>query len=163
MNKEFTEFIAGRLHALLSQFGFKKSGKQFTQTINDLTKIIKIQSSRASTSDILIFTINIEIRSAFLYSLQDTSLKEKQVVHYFKRIGDYLEPKTDMWWKVVDNKSLLDANGEMNDLIKNKVISELSQINTIYDLKMLWQKNISPGLTEHLRKEYINLLEAAKV
>jgi hypothetical protein len=160
MNKDFTEFLEGRLYAHLFPFGFKKRGKHFSRTINDLTQVISIQSSRASTSDTLIFTINIEVRSSILYSLQETSLKENQVVHYSKRIGSYLEPPTDKWWKVIDNKSLLSASSEMDNLIKNKVLVDLSQLNSINDLERLLLNNTCPGLTEYQRKEYLALLKA---
>jgi len=161
MNKHFIQEILNSIDPLLKSQGYKKTGNTFSRILDDLTHAIKLQSSQSSTSEILKVTVNIEIRSSKLYSLQYTSIPEKQISHYRQRIGSYCEPPFDKWWIIDDNISLQSAINELNSLLVQNVLPSLSKIISVEDLKKMWLKGECPGLTEGQRKEYLALLEKA--
>lgn len=161
-SKDFKKIIIDRLTAVLKPKGFKKSGSTFSASNEDLTYFIDIQSSQGSNAAMLKMTVNIEIYSSTVYKLQDTSLPEKWSRHYKERIGFLLDNPHDKWWTINNEQDANDSANEISDLIIKRVLPTFDALKTTGDLATLWNQNKCPGLTEHQRKEYLNLLNAVK-
>ena len=61
----------------------------------ELTYYIELQSSRSSTADIFIVTVNTGITSTLITKLDDISLSAEHQRHYTRRIGAYLDDTQD--------------------------------------------------------------------
>lgn len=162
ISKDFKKIIIDRLTEVLKPKGFRKSGTTFSNSNGDLTYFIALQSSQSSTATKLKATVNIEIYSAIVYKLQDTSLPEKWSRHFTERIGYLLDSPHDKWWIIENEKQAIDAGNEIADLTINKILPTFERLKSTKDLAALWRQNICPGLTEHQRKEYLNVLDTAK-
>ncbi len=161
ISKDFKKIIIDKLTDTLKSRHFKKTGNTFSHSNGDLTYFINVQSSQSSTSTTLKVTVNIEIYSSLVYKLQDTSLPEKWSRHYTRRIGNFLNNQSDKWWTIENDKEANDAASEIADIMVKRVLPTFDTLKTTNDLATLWKQNKCPGLTEHQRKEYLNLLDTA--
>ncbi len=161
-SKDFKKIIFDKLTEVLKPTGFKKSGSTYSSSNGDLTYFINLQSSQSSTATMLKATVNIEIHSATVYKLQDTSLPEKWSRHFTERIGSMFDNPQDKWWTVENEKEANDAAIEIADITKNIVLPTIDKLKSTNDLANLWRHNKCPGLTEYQRKEYLSLLDTVK-
>ena len=115
-SKDFKKIIIDKLTEILKPNGFKKSGSTFSSSNGDLTYFVNLQSSQSSTPTILKTTVNIEIYSATVYKLQDTSLPEKWSRHFTERIGSLLDNPHDKWWTIENKKQAI------NDILKGHTV-----------------------------------------
>ena len=161
-SRDYKKSIIDNLWDILKPKGFKKSGDIFSLPGNDLTYFINVQSGKETSSTILKLTLNIEIYSSVVHKLQDTSLPEKWNRHFTQRIGFLLDNPHDKWWTIENEKEANNAACEILDIIAKKVFPALDTLKSTSDLVTLWRQNKCPGLTEHQRKEYLNLLDNLK-
>jgi len=162
MSTEFRKVINGRLTSLLKPIGFNKKGNGYTHQQNDITYYIETQGSRHSTSDNLVVTVNIGLTSSQIFSLWDISLPEAKQRHWEKRIGTFTSPRNDKWWEIKTEAEALNAAGEITAILELKVLPEILAIRSTQDLEDLWKQGKSPGITDKLRLEFLQLLQAQK-
>ena len=160
-SRDYKKIISDKLKEALKERLFKKRGQVFSYSNGDLTYYIEIQNSQSSTTDVLKVTVNIEIASALISNLDDTSLPIKHQRHYTHRIGDYLDDRQDKWWIVSSHRSAEIAADEIVSIINNKVLPNFESLTTTKDLAGLWKKGGYIGITEGQRKHYLSLLEKA--
>ena len=158
--KNYKQIIIAKLNELLNPLDFKRNNSTYTISNGDLTYFINLQSSNGSTKTSLKVTLNLEITSAILYRLQDTSMPEKSVRHFTKRIGSYTDQKHDKWWVIETVQAAETAASEICILLSQKVLPEFAALKTTSDLRQLWKDGKYSGLTPLQRKEYLELLAA---
>lgn len=89
-------------------------------------------------------------------------MPEKWSRHFTERIGFLLDNPQDKWWVIKNEKGAVDTANEITDLLSNKVFPAFDKLKTTNDLAALWRQNKGPGLTEHQRRKYLNLLDTVK-
>jgi len=161
-SSNFKKKILDKLNTVLKPRRFKKNQNIFSFSNKDLTYYICVQSRGDSTNDVLKTTVNIEIASSKLTYLDDISIPGYLQRHFVKNIGDYSELKQDKWWTIDNEATAISAEQEIADIITTKVLPEMDELKTTSDLAGLWQKHVSPGLTQYQSKEYLSLLRMTK-
>ena len=158
----FKKMILDKLNTVLKPRRFKKNQNIFSFSNKNLTYYICVQSGSDSTSDVLKTTVNIEIASSKLTYLDDMSIPGYLQRHFVKNIGDYSGLQQNKWWTINNEATALSAEEEIADIITNKVLPEMDELKTTNDLAGLWQKHVSPGLTQYQSREYLSLLRMTK-
>lgn len=159
---EFKKNILDKLNAILKPRRFKKNQNIFSYSNKDLTYYICVQNTIDSTDDIMKTTVNIEIASSKLSYLDDLSIPGYLHRHFIKNIGDYSSHHQSKWWTITNEESALSAEKEIEELITSKVLPEIDSLKTTNDLAGLWQKQVSPGLTQYQSQEYLSMLRVAR-
>lgn len=162
-SKDYKKIITDKIKEVLKLQLFKKTGNNFKYSNGDLTYYIGLQSSSSSTSSFLKATVNIGIGSELLYRLEGKYITSHLQGHFTKRIGNYLEPSQDKWWTIEYEEAATSAANEISKIINGKVIAEFERIKTTEDLVNYWNQGNYAGLTAYQLKEYLSLLDNAKL
>lgn len=157
--KELKKVLANETFSLLKQKGFRRQGMTFSLTQNDLIFFIQIQSSPYSTTAIWMFTLNIGIVSLKLCQLTDIAKPTYLDSHWRKRIGFYLNPPSDKWWSVSNNKSFESSKKEIIELLEREVLPDIFSFQTTEDLQAFWLQGNYQGLTKVQQEYYLKLLQ----
>ncbi len=159
---DFKKNILDKLNTILKPRRFKKNQNIFSYSNKDLTYYICVQNTVDSTDDVMKTTVNIEIASSKLSYLDDMSIPGYLHRHFIKNIGDYSASHQSKWWTITNEESALSAEKEIEELITNEVLPEIDSLKTTNDLAGLWQKQITPGLTQYQSQEYLSMLRVAR-
>jgi len=159
---DFKKNILDKLNTILKPRRFKKNQNIFSYSNKDLTYYICVQNTVDSTDDVMKTTVNIEIASSKLSYLDDMSIPGYLHRHFIKNIGDYSASQQSKWWTITNEESALSAEKEIEELITNEVLPEIDSLKTTNDLAGLWQKQITPGLTQYQSQEYLSMLRVAR-
>ncbi len=158
-SKDYKKIILDKLKEELKKLNYKKNGNIFSYSNGDLTYFIGVQSSQISTSSVLKITVNTEIASSLISSLDDTSMPIKYQRHYDRRIGFYLDEQDDKWWTVDSGESAEQSAKEIVEIIIEKVIPNFNNLKSTNDLATLWRNGGWIGINKVQRKHYLTLLE----
>jgi hypothetical protein len=161
--KDYKKIITDKIKEVLKQRHFKKTGSNFRFSNGDLIYYVGLQSSTTSTATFLKVTVNIGIGSELLYRLEEKYITSHLQGHFTKRIGNYLDKPYDKWWTVDNGEVATSAAQEITKIINDKVLSEFDVIKTTDDLVNYWKKGNYAGLTDYQLKEYLSLLNKAKL
>ncbi|MBW4890863.1 DUF4304 domain-containing protein [Mucilaginibacter sp. HMF5004] len=150
------KIIINNLNDYLKPLGYKHKGNWYTATTNnDLTYYINLQSSTASTNQLLKITLNIEIASAKLAAFDDDRMPIDQRRHFTKRIGFYLDNPEDRWWTVSDENTANTCADEIIRLFEKKALPQIKEIRSTNDLVDLMKKSNTEKTISFFREKYI--------
>jgi len=143
------DLITGYLAPGLKELGFTRSGKSFFRPQPNWS-VIEVQKSVKSTSDRLVFTINLGIASRRLLSFFSSSAKRPGIAecHWTERIGHLLPEHRDVWWSIDVGDPVEPLGRSVAEAIVSVGIPHLDQLVTDAALRDLWLSGVSPGLTE---------------
>lgn len=148
----------------LKPIGFKKTGEIFYYYRNNNIGLINFQRSKNSSSDVILFTINIGVYSSSLHLFDRPGINSKPVMsdcHWRQRLGFLLPEKQDYWWQIDYNTSLPDLMTEITNLLISVAIPEIEKHISDESLIEYWMNGVSSGLTE--QQMYLYLIGLLKV
>ena len=151
----------------IKDFGFKKSGDNFFYSENGNIGVINFQKSKNSSSEIVLFTINLGVYSSSLKVFDQPGINSKPSIsdcHWRQRIGFLLPENKDYWWPIDATVSLDHLIAEVTDVLISIAIPEIKKHIADTSLQEYWMNGISSGLTEQQMYLYlIALLKAGIV
>ena len=155
----YKQIILSQLQALLKPLGFRKKDQCFSIEAGDTILFIQLQSSRKSTKDVLIATINLGIFS-LLVAANEGNTRAPNILdaHWRERIGRFMPGGLDKWW-TIHNQSEADLCGaEITSILVNRALPHMRSLASEDGLKSLWESGKSPGVTEYQRKQFLQAL-----
>lgn len=162
VKNKFNELLSTVWGERLKILGFKKRGEKFIFEHRDGVGIINFQKSQRSSSEILLFTINIGIFSYRLYRFLsgNPDIKKMNIedCHLRIRVGYILPAQEDKWWSMDVNTNLHELSSDINCIIEEYVIDYIRKCLGDQELKNLWIEGRSPGLTDIQRLIYLSIL-----
>jgi hypothetical protein len=154
--------ILNCLAPVLREAGYCKAGRcTFMAQDEETKRFVHVQPSRTTTTDYLVFTINLGVLSMTLAKRMrcDTAKHGILDCHWQERLGFLMPDPQDRWWTASTDAEALEVGKLVADLVKTFAIPELNRLTSTQALATLWRSGRSPGLTKHQRHEYLQLLE----
>lgn len=150
-----------RLTALLSPLGYKKRSDTFVMRLEEVSRVIHVQSSTSGTSDGVVVTINLGIYSHVVAQREGASIDVKQVwdCHWRVRLGYCLPEPYDQWWTIEDEAQALETGDLIVRLLNEYGLPALAALPDTESLRRLWLGGESIRTTEYLRSRYLALLD----
>ncbi len=160
---ESKTLIVSAAKQVLQPLGYRKAGNTFQMPSLNLIHLIEVQASRDNTAADSKFTVNVGIFVPELVypDIRDITKPSMLRAHWRQRIGFLSPEKRDLWWKVLSQAQAETAAQEIAYRIQKFALPALAEISNIDALLALWLSGVSPGLSEHERKEYLALLDKA--
>ena len=148
----------------LKPHGFVRQGKVLRAIDSGNASIVEFQRSDRSSGQEIIFTVNVGVVCGDLLDAERTTIKKSTIedAHLRSRLGGFLEPAQDTWWKIdasTDDKSL---TTELSQLLVRRAVPYLEQYKHTRALIALWETGKSPGLTAVQRSRYLSELKAGQ-
>lgn len=146
----------------LRERGFKKSGASFYLQNEESWGIVNFQKSTKSSSEHIVFTVNLGVASKRLLKLSSTlhvgSRPGIWDCHWQERLGHLLEEKKDVWWTVEYQTPIDQLSHQIQEYIFNFGVSEVLKYMSDESLRALWLSDKSPSLTKIQRLKYLSVL-----
>ncbi len=152
--------LLSRIASALKYRGYKKRSSNIYIQENGNWGLINFQKSTKSTSEKIIFTVNLGIASARLLRFFSVKYPENGPnlwdCHWQKRLGQLIKGE-DMWWSI-ESSTLIDELGEnILKYIDSLAVPEISKYLDDNELRDLWLSGSSPSLTEFQRLMYLSV------
>ena len=158
-SNDHRRIVLSHLHAALKPRGFRKTKALFAAERNDTVLFIQLQSSRRTTKDVLVATVNLGIFSRTVAEcLGNTRSPNIGDAHWLVRIGYFLPTASDKWWVIQSESEAILCAAEIMSLLIDKALPEMERLNSTESLKALWSTEVSPGLSDNKRKQYLKAL-----
>lgn len=146
MQEVLKEIITDVIHKKLKKEGFKKQGKNFYKSLNELEWCLDVQSDKWNTKEHVEFTLNAGIFIPFIYELD---INFKQLPSFPKeidctirqRISELRRLGTDTWYVLNKDTSVEQLKHEIDNHIELYI---LPFFNRFVDLKCViseWEKD----------------------
>ena len=152
--------ILAQLHALLKPRGFRKKQALFSAERGDIVLFVQLQSSRQSTKDLLIATVNLGIFSQTIAervgNTHDPNIHQS---HWRKRIGMFFPAGSDKYWEIHSESEANSCATEITSILTQNVLPEMESFASTENLKLLWGEGKSPGIGENQRRQYLQILD----
>jgi len=163
MNKaESKSVVLLALHECLKPLGFRKSGAKFIRSQGDVVHFIELQSSRTSTAQELIVTVNVGVFAPSLLYPESTQLSKPSwsECHWTERLGHLCPEHKDLWWTITSPESATLAAGDITHRIKEFALPALARLESVASLVALWRSGRGPGLTKGQRIDLLAYYDA---
>jgi hypothetical protein len=158
-SNDYRRIVLSRLHEALKPRGFRKTKALFSAERNDTVLFIQLQSSRSTTKDKLIATVNLGIFSRKVaQAVGNTRAPNIGDAHWRVRIGYFLPDASDKWWEIQSESDAILSASEINSLLIDKALPEMQRLDSTENLKALWSTDAGHGLTDYQRKRYLQAL-----
>ena len=158
---ELYKELIKEISSLLKEKHFSRKGNCFYLRQGNNWGLIDFQKSRKSSSDEVIFTINVGICSGALLEFFSPELLEKkpsiEVCQWRERLGFLLPDRQDRWWTVREGP----IDSLMAELTSYLLKIAIPEIKAHLDDKQLcneWLSGKSPGLTDIQRLMNLSVL-----
>lgn len=142
--------------------GFRRRAHTFTLQHGNWG-VLQFQKFRGDTLGDLVFTINVGLASEWLRRFEGRapteSPKEKEC-HLRIRVGEFLPPYREIWWRVKDQESLDTTVREVRSALERTAIPFVLGHLQDQTLRDMWLEGKSPGITPLQRLRNLNLLLA---
>ena len=156
----YKQIILTQLHTLLKPIGFRKKQQCFSAEQGDTVLFIQMQSSKKSTKNVLVVTINLGIFSRIVAeSVRNTRAPNVYDAHWRARIGSLMPDESDKWWEVQSSDEAHLCGTEITSILTNRALPQMRGLASTDLLKSLWEKGKSPGLTDYQREQYLQALD----
>ncbi|MGH8514512.1 MAG: DUF4304 domain-containing protein, partial [Gammaproteobacteria bacterium] len=103
----FKTLLAASAESLKAQ-GFRRRGQSFVLRRGNWG-VIKFQKFRGENPGDLVFTVNVGLASERLRRFEGRNIAEvpqEPECHLRMRVGEFLPPHREIWWRVSDEESL---------------------------------------------------------
>jgi len=156
----YKQIILTQLHTLLKPIGFRKKQQCFSAEQGDTVLFIQMQSSKKSTKNVLVVTINLGIFSRIVAeSVGNTRAPNVYDAHWLARIGSLMPVGSDKWWEVQSSDEAHLCSTEITRILTDRALPQMRGLASTDRLKSLWEEGKSPGLTDYRRKQYLQALD----
>jgi Domain of unknown function (DUF4304) len=155
--KELLSIMATRL----GEAGFRRKGGSFYLREGGNWGVVNFQKSGKSTTDVILFTVNVGIASGVLLNfsgLRESDVPRIDQCHWRKRLGFFFAEPSDTWWRIDATASLSAIAQEIIGALLQLAIPEMKRYLSDASLLELWASGVSPGLTEVERLKYLSVL-----
>jgi hypothetical protein len=154
--------LVAQIATHLKPQGFLHHGKVLRSIDNGNAAIVEFQRSDRSSSQKIIFTVNLGVVCGDLLDPERAKIEKSTIedAQLRMRLGGLLEPPLDAWWEIdaqTDDRALAT---ELSQLIVRRAIPYLDQYKYTPALISLWETGKSPGLTAVQRSRYLSELKA---
>lgn len=146
IGKQVDACIRLSLAPLLKKTGFKKKGRTFLRTAQDLVHVVNVQASWTNSGDEGRFTVNLGVYFQGVERLLGNHVEtEPRHVHCHiqERIGALLTPSHDHWWTIAPDLGLSEVAKSVGDAVANHGLPWLETVSTIDGATQStrWMKN----------------------
>ncbi len=151
MREVFLSQFILKITEFLKKSGFKKSCNYFYKKNNNNWEVINIQKSKDNKSK---FTFNTGIFLKTLgdfYQFDENRKLEIDDLHWKKRIGQFHETKSDLWFEINNNDHLHTVYQVVSKLFEEVILPKLENICDDSEMERIWVSNADSGTTEFLR------------
>jgi hypothetical protein len=136
-------------------------GFQFTRDTGDVTHLVSLQASTASTSSALKATVNVAV---WIPALEENAKPDVWSAHWRNRIGHLMPEHSDIWWYANSDEEAKSIGTQIAEAIRDFAIPILETLATRRALLALWETGVSPGLTavqaDRFRRRLLSVVEA---
>jgi Domain of unknown function (DUF4304) len=159
----YKKIILARMHSVLKPEGFRKKGATFSSEQNEVVLFVQLQSSRKSTRDILIATVNVGVFSKTIaWNLGNTHEPNILEAHWRDRIGFFFPVPHDKWWESKSDEKADFSGREIGAILAKLVLPEMKTVALEINHKSFWESGQTRGSTDYQRKEYLQALDGPK-
>jgi len=149
LESAFQSALRETVQPVLAQAGFSKKGAAFRRSDAEVVQVIAIQKSRKSTTEQIVFAVNLGVASKQLLQREevDSASVTAEECHWRQRLsaGD---PAGDSWWSVHDARSAQEAATSVAQALHDRGLPAVSILSNDLALRDLWLSGRSPGLTD---------------
>jgi hypothetical protein len=146
----------------LKEKGFTKYRHRFYLRIENNWGIIDFQKSTKSTSNSVIFTVNLGIASKrILEKFSQIPEGKKPDIwdcQWQVRLGHVLGINKDLWWTINEETSIDQLSEQLKEYILDYGVPEILKYISDDSLRDLWLSGKSPSLTKIQRLRYLSIL-----
>jgi hypothetical protein len=148
----------------LKPFGFSRQGPILRMIDQGNCGIVEFQRSRRSSSNRLLFTVNIGVVCGELLDPISHQLRKARIVdaHVRQRIGTFLPARPDKWWAISECTDLNSVTAEVSELILKAAVPYIQRYINTDAIAELWGSEQSPGLTNSQRVNLLAKLRAVR-
>jgi hypothetical protein len=157
----FRDLVVRIIAPELQALNYKRSNSNFILTSqNTNTGVINFQKSTKSTSELIIFTVNIGVCSSRLITFFNHQRRSLDIwdCQLRLRLGWLMEEKGDLWWNIDSNTDADVLGRTICDSILAFGVNEIVTYISDSALRDLWVTGRSPGLTKIERLMYLSVL-----
>lgn len=134
--------------ATLEPLGFERSGLLFRRVYGANAALIEFQSSDRSSTERMVFTLNLGILcGSLLTDIRPLEKCETMDAQLRRRIGHLLPEAHDKWWEVTGSTDIAPLAHELSADLIHRAIPYLEKYADTEALIELWKSGQSPGLT----------------
>lgn len=147
---------------ILKVRGFVRRGPVFRLVNRNKCGIIEFQRSDESSSEKVVFTINLGIVCGELLDSGPSSAAKSHIIdaHLRQRLGMLLPDRSDKWWEASPDRASVAQ--EIVGLLSTVAVPYVESHMATEALIALWESGQSPGLTAVQRTRYLSKLKAAR-
>jgi hypothetical protein len=162
-NQAFQALVRDGVSACLKRHGFAKKGNTFRRKRGEVCHVVSVQKSGKSTSDAVVFTVNLGVASLRLLARSGVEPGKCTIedCHWRQRLGSVSSRAEDVWWTVRDEVSADAASAEVVAWLDAHGAPSLDALRDDAALRDLWLSGRAPGLTEMQRLVNASLLAEA--
>jgi Domain of unknown function (DUF4304) len=145
----------------LKKIGYGKSRYIFRKVVCGNLAVIEFQKSMSSTSETILFTVNLGVVSKQLSEVSwgpPFKMRSTSSCHLQERLGYFLAEKRDKWWEVKATTDAKKLGDQVLALILDHAVPYIELNCNIENLIRLWESGESPGLTDGQRQEFLTIL-----
>ena len=156
----FEEILISTNH-VLGPVGFKRRSSTFRLIDQGNCGIIDFQRSDKSSSEKLIFTVNICVVCGELLDGAPSQLDQVPITsaHLRHRVGKLLPGRPDKWWELSSPTTMASVSQEVISLIETQVVPYIKKYLSTNELIELWRTGQAPGLTAIGRDQFLLRLQ----
>jgi hypothetical protein len=148
----------------VTALGFRRRGALLRALSHGNAGLIQFQKSTRSSSDQILFTVNLAVVCGTLLEQELPPLEKVKSFdgHLRQRIGMFFPGRPDKWWEI---KAGVDAGAlaaEVAALIATEGAPYIVRFLDADQLIALWESGQSPGLTETQRFRYLEKLKSKR-
>jgi hypothetical protein len=151
LDAEF-QLVLDRLAQLLLSQDYRQRGKRFYRATDDGWLIIDVQRSSTNDRNNRRFTINLGAASKRLdYAQSRTSqrgLRSMEDCHWRTRIGYVMPLNEDHWWELTRDTAVEGISNDVVRVMEKWGLPALDSVTTDEQLRDIWLRKGSPGLTD---------------
>lgn len=162
VKSKYVQLVA-EIGATLDGSGFVRSGNVFRAISGLATTIVEVQKSHKSSTQHILFTLNLGIVCGPLVDPERTRLElcSTDDAQLRVRVGSLLTPPNDLWWEVTETTDPMVLAKEVLTVLTSRALPYLRECRDPESLVKLWESGKSPGLTSVQRSRYLMELKSA--
>jgi hypothetical protein len=157
------DLIVGAVATLLKPLGYRRRGATFLKENPEVVGMINIQRSTKSTSERILFTINVGVCLIDLHNLlgsPGTTPSSETECQVRARIGSLMPEQRDHWWSLEGDGDAATILREVVAAVEGYAAPYIDQYLSRNAVIFLWKSGKSPGITEQQRIRYLRELNA---
>ena len=151
MNQAFTNQLLAALAGVLEPAGYSRRGPLFSRRVEDVVHLVQLQKSQSSAADYVSATINLAIWVPAL-AFGSASVASAPVR---ERLGSVMPEHDDIWWELSSLESADEIVASLVQALVSYGLPWFEELRSSAEVQRLWQRGVSPGLTELQRQRYL--------